>query len=178
LGGKYTSGVIFRISPTDTFTALYSFTGGNDGAFLYAGLVRDRLGNLYGAANSGGKGGYGTVFKLSPSGKLRVLHSFTGGSDGGNPNGVIRDSAGNPYGTASEGGIGGINGYGTVFKISSTGVFKVLYRFTGGAHGAYPFAPLVLDSKGNFYGTTLTGGSTGGNCGFVGCGVVFGEMLL
>jgi uncharacterized repeat protein (TIGR03803 family) len=168
LGGKYASGVIFRISPTDTFTPLYSFTGGNDGAFLYAGLVRDSLGNLYGAASSGGKGGYGTVFELSPSRKLRVLHSFTD-SDGGPPNGVIRDSAGNLYGTAS----GGISGYGTVFKISSTGVFNVSYRFTGGADGAYPFAPLVLDSKGNLYGTTLAGGSTGGNCGSVGCGVVF-----
>lgn len=151
-----------------TFKSLYSFTGGNDGMFPNGPLALDVGGNLYGVATYSQNGrGYGTVFKLSPAGKLTVLHSFGGGNDGDGANGtsgVIRDAVGNLYGTTWGGGL---NNQGVVFKVSKTGKESVLYRFTGGNDGEEPAAGLVRDDAGNLYGTT----GASGLC--VGCGTVF-----
>ena len=105
---------------------------------------------------------------------LKVLHSFTGGADGSEPQaGVVRDSAGNFYGTTYEGGGGTcIAGCGVVFRLSRTGKFVVVHRFTGGTDGAHPVAGLILDARGNMYGTTSSGGDLSCGNGF-GCGVVF-----
>jgi uncharacterized repeat protein (TIGR03803 family) len=93
-----------------------------------------------------------------------VLHAFTGHPDGDTPlAGVTLDSAGDIYGTAYQGGnhLGGNNqGDGTVWKVDSNGVFSVLYTFTGGV-GAWPQTPLLLDGKGNLYGTAEFGGHNG-----------------
>ncbi len=97
-----------------------------------------------------------------------VLYKFKGGNDGANPHaGLISDSTGALYGTTWHGGgtgcVGGL-GCGTVFKLTppAAGQTKwtkeILYRFQGGSDGEAPFAPLVLDSKGALYGTTLAGG--------------------
>src|SRR5271157_3857327 len=89
-------------------TVLYSFTAGADGASPYAGLVRDREGNLYGTTTAGGGssscfGGCGTVFKVSSSGSETVLYSFTG-AEGATPyGGLVQDAKGNLYGTTSSG---------------------------------------------------------------------------
>ena len=116
-------------------------------------MLRDAAGNLYGTTSKGGSSGYGTVFKVSTTGKETVVHSFTGGANGAYPYaGVIMDTKGNLYGTTSE--IGS-SGYGTVFKVSTTGKETVLHNFTGGAHGAYPYAGVIMDAKGNLYGTTV-----------------------
>jgi uncharacterized repeat protein (TIGR03803 family) len=164
-----------------TFTDLYDFVG-SDGEGPYAGLVRDPAGNLYGATSQGGTGqcrsyvgsGCGVVFKLDTAGREFVLYSFTG-VDGNGPNGVIRDARGNFYGTTYAGGSGPCNfgnGCGTVFRLDARGKETLLYSFTGGADGAFPFAGVILDAKGNIYGTTANGGDLGG-CNGVGCGVVF-----
>jgi uncharacterized repeat protein (TIGR03803 family) len=109
-------GTVFKLSPTGSETILHSFTGEGDGAYPYAGLTRDAAGNFYGTANHGGTHGNGVVFKLSPSGTETVLHSFTGGADGGPPSaGLVRDPAGNLYGTTANGGA---SGYGVVFKLT------------------------------------------------------------
>ena len=144
-----------------TFTVLYSFKGsGTDGAFPYAGLVRDTAGNLYGTTAFGGAFGAGTVFKLDPAGVETVLFSFNGGSDGKYPSaGLVRDAAGNLYGTISDGGA---FGRGAVFKVDATGTKSVLYSFRGGAtDGQLPYAGLVGDATGNLYGTTFGGGALG-----------------
>jgi uncharacterized repeat protein (TIGR03803 family) len=160
-------------------SVLYSFTGtGGDGAFPFAGLMRDAVGNLYGTTVKGGGtgclgSGCGTVFKLDTTGKETVLYSFTGSSDGASPDaGLIRDAAGNLYGTTERGGKCRrfVAGCGTVFKLDTTGKETVLHRFRG-ADGATPIAGLIRDSAGNFYGTTLLGGGTG--CVRPGCGTVF-----
>jgi len=135
---------------------LYRFKGGTDGKYPYGGLVRDAKENLYGTTYFGGASGAGAVFKLDKTGKEKVLHSFTGGKDGGYPvAGVIMDAAGNLYGTTLQGGAFGA---GTVFKVDPSGHETVLYTFTGLYDGAFPYAGLILDAAGNLYGTTSSGG--------------------
>lgn len=144
---------------------LYNFSGGADGGYPQAGLIRDPQGNLYGTAagDQGVSNGYGIIFEITSAGGGKVLYRFTGGSDGCSPMAaLIRDSAGNLYGTAAGGGTGSCaSGYGTVFELSAGGTFSVLYTFTGGADGGTPEAPLFRDRSGDLYGTTYAGGASG-----------------
>jgi uncharacterized repeat protein (TIGR03803 family) len=155
-GGKFGAGVIFNIDASGHQTVLYSFTGGADGAFPYAGVIHDPAGNLYGTTAEGGASNMGVVFKLDPAGNQTVIHSFTGKADGADPDaGVIRDTEGNLYGVAESGGA---KGYGVVFKIDTSGAETVLHNFTGGADGAFPTGGLARDAAGNLYGTASEGG--------------------
>jgi uncharacterized repeat protein (TIGR03803 family) len=184
-----------------TETVLYVFKGHvyNDGATPGGGLVIDEAGNLYGTTGYGGSGscvllgtavGCGTVYELSPPAQKggawneTVLYSFPTAKQGYLPNGdLVFDSAGNLYGATMFGG-----GFGTtcdpfyqycgsVFKLSSPKTKggkwteRVLHGFAGGTDGANPNGGLVLDSKGDLYGTTVWGGSTG--CDGPGCGTAF-----
>src|SRR5205814_1811028 len=109
-------GTVFKLDTTGKETVLHSFAVGSDGRKLYAGLIRDAAGNLYGTTFTGGAFGFGTVFKLDATGNETVLYTFTGGADGGYSRaGVIRDAAGNLYGTT---GLGGAFSLGRVFKLS------------------------------------------------------------
>jgi uncharacterized repeat protein (TIGR03803 family) len=162
-GGSEGAGTVFKLDTTGKETVLYSFgSAGGDGTFLQAGLLLDSQGTLYGTTYTGGTHGDGTVFKVDKTGKETVLYSFTGmGGDGETPYyaGVVRDAPGNLYGTTV---YGGASVFGTVFKVDSTGKETVLYSFTGGTKdGAYPEAGLVLDTQGNLYGTTISGGAAG-----------------
>ncbi len=159
-------GVVFKLDPSGTETVLHVFGGAGaikDGWNPTASLTLDAAGNLYGTTSFGGAHGYGVVFKLDPTGKETILHSFARGTDGANPNaGLVRDAAGNLYGTTQYGGFGcNGQGCGTVFEINSAGKETVLYRFTSGLDGASPLAGVVLDSSGNIYGTTWLGGIYG-----------------
>ena len=163
--GTPSAGTVFKLAPPATVgapwteTVLYTFTGGSDGAHPYAGLIFDSAGNLYGTTYGGGAFNYGTVFRLDSTGNETVLYSFTGFPDGASPYaGVVQDSAGNLYGTT---GAGGAFGYGTVYKLDSSGVETVLHSFNGGTEGAYPCAGLTLDATGNLYGTANEGGAPG-----------------
>src|SRR5271169_4158121 len=103
----------------------------------------------------------------------KVVYSFTGGNDGGNPaSQLIFDSAGNAYGSTV---VGGLYGCGTVFELTplSGGKWQesVLYSFTCFGDGKNPYGGVTFDSAGNLYGTTAAGGS-GGECTGDGCGVV------
>jgi len=160
----FSGAVTTQSAQAQTFTVLYSFPWLN-GANPYAGLVRDAAGNLYGTTFDGGAYGYGTVFKVDPTDQETVLHSFTGGNDGGAPyGGLVRDKAGNLYGTTYQGGGSGV---GTVFKMDTSGTETVLYSFTGtSGDGCYPSGGLLRDGMGNLYGTTA-------NCGNSGAGTVF-----
>ena len=92
---------------------------------------------------------------------LTSLYSFTGTNDGASPQaGLVQASDGNFYGMTT---YGGTYGFGTIFEISATGGLTSLYSFTGTNDGAYPRAALVQGSDGNFYGTTGSGGTNGGN---------------
>jgi uncharacterized repeat protein (TIGR03803 family) len=98
------------------------------------------------------------VFKLDSTGAETVLHSFDSSPDGGHPYaGLIRDAAGNLYGTTYGGGE---FGYGTVFKLDATNAETVLYSFGSLRDGTKPYADLLRDADGDFYGTTSWGGSS------------------
>ena len=152
-GGAYGQGTEFKLTKAGKFRVLYSFAGGSaDGAQPYGGLARDAAGNLYGTTLSGG--GFGTVFKVDPSGKETVLHSFTGSPDGASPwAGLVRDTDGNLYGTTRGGGA---FTRGTVFKIDAAGKETVLHSFSG-YQGKEPMGALTLDAAGNLYGTADEG---------------------
>jgi uncharacterized repeat protein (TIGR03803 family) len=152
---------------------LHSFGSTGDGAFPGVGaLILDQYGNLYGTTDIGGPAGYGTVFMLSPQAngywKETILHSFSQGANGDHVSaGVVMDQAGILYGTTIAGGTQ--CDCGVVYKLAPQAnckwTYTVLHRFNGG-DGDGPDANLILDQKGNLYGTAPNGGFNGG-------GVVF-----
>ena len=160
-GGANNQGTVFKVTPTGELSTLYSFcaqTNCIDGTSPDAGLVLGNDGNFYGTTSGGGVYlYYGTVFKITPAGLLTTLHSFQSyPTDGDAPvAALVRGSDGNFYGTTE---LGGSGTFGTVFKITPSGVLTTLYNFGDGAHGWYPYAGLVQGSDGNFYGTTFSGG--------------------
>jgi uncharacterized repeat protein (TIGR03803 family) len=186
-GGKHKVGTAFELMSVSggwTLNLLYTFGSyKGDAGPPRGGLVFDSKGNLYGAAG-GGMPGAGAVFELSPSGGSwieKVLYNF-GSSEalGIFPFGNMTfDSVGNLYGSTSMGGDmscvqDGGGGCGVVYKLWRSNGWKetVLHIFTGGSDGINPAGgPLVFDAKGNLYGSTLDGGSTG--CAGGGCGTVF-----
>ena len=131
-------------------------------------LIQDTDGNLYGVTGGGGSGGgYGTIFKITTTGKLTTLHSFDF-TDGSGPEGLVQASDGNFYGTTNSGSFSNSNcaygnnpgSCGTVFKMTPTGTFTTLHIFSY-TDGGNPGAPPIQASDGNFYGSTSTGGTTG-----------------
>ncbi|MGB8834444.1 MAG: choice-of-anchor tandem repeat GloVer-containing protein [Candidatus Sulfotelmatobacter sp.] len=166
-GGAFGNGTVFLVNGTKE-TVLYSFAGGTNGADPQAGLVLDPAGNLYGTTSAGGTNGNGTVFKLAPpltkpgTWTETILYSFGGGTDGVTPvGGVSFDASGNLYGTTS---AGGAYGYGTIFQLVPGTVWteNILHSFQDGDDGAVPYADLISDSSGNFYGAATEGGNGGG----------------
>jgi uncharacterized repeat protein (TIGR03803 family) len=165
--GLYGYGNVFKMTPSGAETVLYNFTGGDDGGAPTGNLLLDGVGNLYGTAAVGGtgfgSGGFGVVFKLTPSGTESVLYTFcasTGCTDGKYPGSLVRAASGDFYGTTTEGGT---TGQGTVFGIDSAGDEIMLYSFCSAGttsncpDGSIPVGPL-LALGGNLYGTTESGG--------------------
>jgi uncharacterized repeat protein (TIGR03803 family) len=158
-GGAYGQGTVFKVTPGGAETVLYSFAGGSgDGGFPQGGVIQASDGNFYGTTQYGGPNGYGTVFKVTPSGTETVLHFFAGGNDGFYPYaGLLQGSDGNLYGTTW---TGGANSAGTVLKVTPGGAETVLYSFgASSSDGQLPHAGLIQGSDGNFYGTTQVGGT-------------------
>jgi uncharacterized repeat protein (TIGR03803 family) len=163
--GFYNQGTIFRITTSGAYTVLHVFSGNfgsePDGANPAAGLTLASNGDFYGTTTAGGASKDGTVFKMTPAGKVTLLHSFTGSSDGSMPIGaLVQASDGNLYGTCYSGGA---NGTGTVFRITAKGVFTKIYDFAAevapGNIGYLPKAGLIQASDGNLYGTAWEGGA-------------------
>ena len=158
-------GVVYKLHPNSKETVLYSFCAQPncaDGANPYAGVIRDSTGNLYGTTQYGGTSSSGVVYKLDTSRNLTVLYNFCtqpNCTDGGLPAaGVIRDASGNLYGTTYHGGA---FGGGVVYKLDASGNETVLYSFCAQPNcddGENPYAGVILDGKGNLYGTADFGG--------------------
>jgi len=168
LGGAYADGTVFKITPSGALTTLYSFcaqSGCTDGSRPYAGLAQGTNADLYGTTwFGGGAKDDGTVFKITLGGTLTTLYSFcqSGCTDGSSPYaGLVQATNGDFYGTTDGGGS---YGYGTVFKITPSGTLTTLYSFcsqSGCTDGSGPYAGLVQDTNGTFYGTTVYGGAYG-----------------
>jgi uncharacterized repeat protein (TIGR03803 family) len=158
-GGADRFGTAYQLTTTGSLNTLYTFTGGNDGAFPYAPVIQGTDGNFYGTTETDGSNGAGTVYQLTSSGTLNTLYSFTGNSDGGNPfAGLITGTDGLFYGTTSQGGI---HDQGAIYTVDTTGSLNTIFSFSSEPDGANPYAPLVQGTDGNFYGTTIAGGTNG-----------------
>jgi uncharacterized repeat protein (TIGR03803 family) len=151
VGGANDNGTVYEIAGDGTFASLYSFSGGADGGYIYGGLTIDGAGNLYGSAVDGGTYGAGTVFKLATDGTLSVLYTFTGGADGGEPQGDMLLLGKNLY---SSTGIGGANGDGGIYELTGKGALKVLANFS-----AIDYCAGLTPSGTTFYGTRQDAGS-------------------
>jgi len=184
-------------APAQTFKVLASFDG-TDGEYPVGGVVQGFDGNFYGTTAGGGNNGStclgtgcGTIFKVTPAGTLTTLYSFcsqTNCTDGYGPvAALVQATDGNLYGITQSGGANNntqiclyvyLNGCGTVFKVTPTGVLTTLYSFCSlpnCADGVGPYSSLVQGTDGNFYGTTNIGGSGFdlAVCGITGCGTIF-----
>ena len=127
-------------------------------------LLKLASGETYGTASDGGAFGFGSVFKITASGSVETLVSFTGtagAAPGSGPTaGLVQGSDGALYGTTS---AGGTNGFGVVFKIGAGGAYSILIHFTGttgAAKGSVP-GPLLAHPDGFLYGSTEAGGTQG-----------------
>ena len=172
-GGSHGFGTVFELVSLGGGNymekVLWSFAGGNDGAYPVDGLIADSAGNFYGTTTAGGSttacsgGGCGTVFKLAPTGGGNYteapIYSFHGTSDGENPNaGVAMDAAGNLYGNTWQGGTGG---GGTVYELTPNGgnwTFNLLYSVP---NAGFAVGRVILDSSGNLYEALQKGGAFG-----------------
>ncbi|HYM79527.1 MAG TPA: choice-of-anchor tandem repeat GloVer-containing protein [Candidatus Dormibacteraeota bacterium] len=167
-GGAHDRGQVFRMTPSGELTTLYSFCSQikcTDGEYPQSVPTLGSDGNLYGVTSAGGNNfagqGAGIIWKMTLDGQFTILYTFcpsSGCADGVVPSGIIQASDGNFYGTTSVGG----KGVGTIFQISPTGQFKLLYTFCSLAKctdGANPGFPPLQGSDGNFYGVTSSGGT-------------------
>ena len=191
-GGANNYGTVFKMTSGGKLTTLYSFcsqTNCTDGASPNAALVQATDGNFYGTTANGGANGIaclpigacGTVFRITPGGKLTTLYSFCAQencADGAVPGGLVHATDGNFYGITAWGGTNSCLianqdwGCGTVFRITATGKLTTLYSFAG-TDGESPQG-LVQATDGNFYGTTAGGGANSNSCPVsIYCGTVF-----
>ena len=169
-GGAFGAGTVFELAKTATgyassVTSLVSFNGSN-GSTPYAGLIADGRGNLLGTTHLGGSFGAGTIFEIAKTASGYAATPTTmfnfNNSTGGYPfGGLVADNRGNLFGTTSS----SASAYGTVFELARTGggyagAATTLVNFSY-SDGAVPYAALILDGKGNLFGTTYGGGAFG-----------------
>lgn len=162
-GNPIGCGLIFRIDTNGSFNRVFSFNGTN-GAGPKGSLICGTDHHLYGMASGGigfsgfNSGGYGTIFKMATNGSSFTNLVFFNGTNGASPdkNGLMQGKDGSLYGTTQ---AGGLNNYGTIFRITTNGVFTNLYSFSGADDGARPVGTLIQAGDNNLYGTTSVGGS-------------------
>ena len=170
--GTSTAGTVFKMSTSGQPTTVYNFcpqTGCKDGQYPLGGVALGFDGNLYGTTQGGGANAAGTVFKVTPTGTLTKLHDFANGTDDSVPIfPTLQGQDGNSYGVSVGQYVGQ---YGAFYKITSAGTFSAPFDFNFG-DGSNPNLP-TQGTDGNFYGTTLLGGTPACSGYQSGCGVVY-----
>ena len=162
-GGANGQGIVYKITSGGVLTTLYSFCSQSnctDGDTPLAPLIQASNGNLYGTTEKGGtlSGDGGTVFEITPAGKLTTVFSFDGTDGDVIYAGVIQATDGRLYGMTADGGLGSA---GTIFKLTTGGTFTSLYNFCENScdTGATPDASLFQSTNGEIYGVTSSAGS-------------------
>jgi uncharacterized repeat protein (TIGR03803 family) len=164
-GGGHAAGTVFRMTPAGALTTIFSFNNTN-GANPIGGLVQGDDGVLYGSTGFGGTNlSFGTLFKITTNGALTTLFNFHF-TDGEQPSSKMTfEPDGSLYGTTGFGGsiVNDPNrtGLGTLFRITTNGLFTSLFQFQG-TNGSNPGVSLTLGPDGNLYGSTQDGGPGGG----------------
>jgi len=160
-GGSVGYGIVFKITTSGQFKTLHDFNGTTEGVQANVPPVQGPDGNFYGTTADGGGAVFGTVYKMTPAGKLTVLYTFGGMVR--YPEALTLGIDGNFYGTFQGGS--GANVDGGVFKITPHGKFTVLHTFNV-TDGQNPMGAIIQATDGNFYGTTRQGGSDGDGVAF------------
>ena len=159
-GGTGGEGTVYKIAADGTFSTLYNFTGQADGGFLYGTVGVGRDGNVYGNTVEGGANSQGTAFKVAQDGTLTTLYNFTGGADGGSPEGDVLVVGKNIYSMATSGGDPGCQ-CGGVYKVNSKGKETMLHAFTGADGAGYSAGLTKGQGTGVLYGSVGGGGANG-----------------
>ncbi len=155
--GANGNGTIYKVKTDGTgFKDLHDFISSSEGNPEYYSLILNGT-TLYGVLNGGGPTGYGSLFSITTAGTgFAIVHAFTASTDGAYPRGIILGADGKLYGSTYQSGPGG---YGTVYKVSTTGTgFTVLKAFDNTNTGGYVVGTLSQDSSGILYGGTQQGG--------------------
>ena len=173
-GTTYGCGIVFQMTPDGSVAFLHTFTA-REGCTTHSALIQASDGNFYGTTGEGGAPhSRGTVYRLTTSGTLTRLQSFTC-DQGKCPDGeipvaaLLQGSDGNLYGTTRGVISGSLTNDGTIFEITTAGQLTTLHHFAY-TDGAWPEGALIQAANGDFYGTTALGGPS---CGFTSCGTVF-----
>jgi uncharacterized repeat protein (TIGR03803 family) len=163
-GAISTNGSVFQMTAKNVYSTRYEFKSQGDGHCPFSGVAVDAADNIYGTVVGGGFGGdpNGAVWRLAQHNRLTPLYKFKDGADGEYPDQApIVDAAGNVYGTIlkkTTNAVEDASYAGAIWKIDTTGQFSIFYQFTGKTDGYGPNGPLLLNTDGNFYGTTGSGG--------------------
>ncbi|MBV8098839.1 MAG: hypothetical protein JOZ31_06755 [Verrucomicrobia bacterium] len=169
VGTKYanTGPLLAATSLSGVTSILYKFSPSGVQTQL-SGLIVGSDGNLYGTSSRGGSSELGTIYKISPTPPytVTVLYTFSSSSEGFEPEAeLLLAKDGNYYGTTN---IGRPTNGGTIYQMTPAGQVTFLYEFPGATD--YCQAPLIQDANGNFYGSTIEGGTFSGK---IGGGYVF-----
>ncbi|HTR41287.1 MAG TPA: choice-of-anchor tandem repeat GloVer-containing protein [Pseudomonadales bacterium] len=169
LGGTYFEGTVFEFTTTNhTINNFYSFIS-PAGNTPEGPMLQGQDGNFYGVTEDSATFGYeGTVYKLQTNGTITTLYSFTQTNGVINTNGfepesgLVQGPDGVLYGTTLAGGTSTANsgnGVGTIFKITTNGLFQTMWSFNGTNGNTPENVPLIFGPDGNLYGTTFSGGT-------------------
>lgn len=154
--GNGTFGSVFKITTAGVLTILHSFSDAGDGSNPSLPPIQAADGNFYGTVGSNGGSGNGVLYKLTPSGKFTVLHTFNRNVDGDGGQALVQGTDGKLYTVAAEGS----GCWGTVLQFTTTGTVKVLHTFAcDQSEGISPISPLVQAADGSFYGVCNQGGA-------------------
>jgi uncharacterized repeat protein (TIGR03803 family) len=156
-GGSASVGVLYKITTGGVYTVLHQFAGGSDGSYPYGPPIEAIDGNLYGTT-SGVPGSDGsTVYKFTRSGAYSVVYTFAQATTGNSVYGLTQGSDGLLYATTN---VGGADNCGTIVKLTTAGVLRATHAFTCKNGGDEPVGIPTQASDGNYYGTTLVGGTS------------------